>query len=153
MKSMPNLISAARPLFRLLPSVLVAGGILATSSAVASAQEGIASYTEEQYDRGEDAYREYCAGCHGRTLGGEGEAPGVIGTSFSNRWFGENPASMFYTYISNAMPQQAPASLTAQEYADIMAYIVSRNHYPGGETELPADLDALAGLTFPPREE
>lgn len=113
----------------------------------------MASYTEEQADRGRDAYRENCAGCHGRTLGGDAESPALAGSGFRDRWFVDQAAVGFFVYISNAMPQQAPGSLEPQTYADIMAYILEVNGFPGGETELPPDTEALAHLPIPERAE
>lgn len=159
MKRSNDLTSAKRPFKAVLPGTLVVGGLLAAATfavatPAATAQEmGIASYTEEQIARGEDAYVDECGICHGRGLGGDGESPGLIGNFFSNNWFGENPASKFFSFISNAMPQQAPGSLEPQMYADIMAYIVSRNGYPGGDAELPSDVEVLDTLTFPERVE
>jgi mono/diheme cytochrome c family protein len=111
-----------------------------------------ATYTEEQADRGEDAYAENCSGCHGATLGGEGEAPGLIGSGFRTRWFSES-ALPFFAYISTSMPQQAPGTLEPQTYADIMAYILQRNGYPDGEAELPANAEILPTLAIPARPE
>jgi mono/diheme cytochrome c family protein len=137
------------------------GALLALSgAAVALAPNGwaqgsaatAAAYTEEQADRGDDAYEDNCAGCHGATLGGEGEAPGLIGSGFRTRWFSET-ALTFFAYISTSMPQQAPGTLEPQTYADIMAYILQRNGYPGGDAELPADTEILQTLTIPERPE
>lgn len=113
---------------------------------------GVSSYTTAQADRGEDAYDEHCSACHGPTLGGGGESPGLIGNGFRNTWF-TGSAATFFEYISSAMPQQAPGSLSPETYADITAYIAERNHIPAGESELPSDSAALAEITWPPPAE
>ena len=41
------------------------------------------------------------------------------------------------------MPKQEPASLTPQEYAQLVAYLLKINEAPPGKDELPADADAL----------
>ena len=97
-----------------------------------------ASYTAEQADRGEGAYMDECAGCHGSTLGGGGETPGLIGSGFRSRWFANGDAADLHAYISTQMPQQAPGSLSPQTYADITAYLMQRNQIPAGTTEFAA---------------
>jgi mono/diheme cytochrome c family protein len=107
----------------------------------------LVSYTAEQADRGERLYDRNCAGCHRTNLAGEAETPPLIGAGFAGRYFTGTPVR-FFAFISTAMPQGAPGSLELQEYADIMAYIMMRNEVPAGETELPADQEVLATLTF-----
>ena len=48
------------------------------------------------------------------------------------------------------MPQYAPGSLSRPETADVVAYILSGNRIPAGETDLPHDLDALSDIRFAP---
>jgi mono/diheme cytochrome c family protein len=117
--------------------------------ALAQGAGTVSSFTEAQADRGEDAYMAECSGCHGDTLGGAAETPTLLGSGFRNRFATGSPATLF-GYISAAMPQQAPGSLTPETYADITAYILSRNRVPAGETELPPDLEALSAITLPP---
>jgi alcohol dehydrogenase (cytochrome c) len=71
-----------------------------------------------------DNYRTYCASCHGSSL--EGAAgPALQGDRFVERWRGRTPALL--SLISTSMPYDAPASLTAAQYADITRYIVGRS--------------------------
>ena len=44
------------------------------------------------------------------------------------------------------MPADAPESLKAQEYADLIAFLFSVNKFPAGEKELPADPAALEAI-------
>ena len=44
----------------------------------------------------------------------------------------------------------APGSLDPKTYADIAAYLMSKNRVPVGTVELPSDPDALANITLPP---
>ncbi len=46
------------------------------------------------------------------------------------------------------MPPSRPASLPAQTYADIVAYILQVNGFKPGDAELPADVDKLNGMTI-----
>jgi len=37
------------------------------------------------------------------------------------------------------MPSSAPGSLTPEQYADVMAYVLSINKYPAGQAEIAKD--------------
>jgi mono/diheme cytochrome c family protein len=150
--SLSDALRSARPLLvGVAPLALTAAFIWTGPIPAARAQPDtvISSYTEEQADRGEDAYQDNCALCHGLTLGGEGETPGLIGSGFRDRRLTGSPAP-FFDFISTEMPQQAPGSLEAEIYADIAAYLMQRNRIPAGDTPLPSDPEALAGITLPP---
>jgi mono/diheme cytochrome c family protein len=125
-----------------------------TSAASAAAPAGaatVSSYTAEQADRGKSAYNDDCAGCHGTTLGGGGEVPALAGKGFREHWF-VGSIEPFMTYISTNMPQNDPGSLDPQTYADIGAYLMSRNKVPAGDVEVPGDKAAWANITLPPLE-
>ena len=63
----------------------------AATPAAAPAAGTEASYTKDQASRGKKAYNDSCAGCHGSTLGGSGEAPGLAGKGFREHWFVGSP--------------------------------------------------------------
>jgi polar amino acid transport system substrate-binding protein len=46
------------------------------------------------------------------------------------------------------MPQDKPASLKDQQYADIVAFLLRSNGYPAGQQELRPDPTALKNVTF-----
>jgi hypothetical protein len=46
------------------------------------------------------------------------------------------------------MPQDKPASLTDDEYAAIVAFLLQANRYPAGQQDLRADPAALKGVLF-----
>ncbi|MCC6983814.1 MAG: c-type cytochrome, partial [Bauldia sp.] len=94
-----------------------------------------ASYTAEQADRGEDAYTAECSGCHGTTLGGGGEAPGLLGAGFRNRLIPDGDAAALYAVIATTMPQQAPGTLSPETYADITAFLMERHQIAPGASE------------------
>ena len=48
------------------------------------------------------------------------------------------------------MPQDKPGSLGRQQAADIVAYILSFNKAPAGQTELPGDADQLKTVSIAP---
>ena len=57
--------------------------------------------------------------------------------------WGGRTADNLYGYVSTNMPDDAPGSLKASEYAAVVAYMFQLNNFPTGATPLPADLDAL----------
>ncbi len=113
----------------------------------AQAQDGATSvwdgaYTEEQATRGEGAYERECATCHLADLLGDGIAPALVGAAFDFRWSELSVGDMFVA-IRATMPQGAPASLSPQAYSDIVSYLLQRNDFPAGDSELPTDEAAL----------
>ncbi len=48
------------------------------------------------------------------------------------------------------MPEDDPGSLSAQEYADVLAYILQLNDLPAGGVELPADPVLLEAVSLAP---
>ncbi len=101
-------------------------------------------YTPEQATRGAEAYAGMCTGCH--------TTAAHMGDVFVSNWSGR-PVSEFYGFIKSAMPKNEPGSLSAEEYASIVAYILKLNGMPAGKDALPADSIALQKIRFdPPRK-
>ena len=46
------------------------------------------------------------------------------------------------------MPKQDPASLSPQEYAQLVAYLLKINDAPAGQAELGSDLERLKKITI-----
>ena len=115
----------------------------------ALAQSAVSSYTQDQANRGLRGYVDNCSGCHGPTFGGSADVPALAGSGFRMHWFVGSPAT-FMSFIVGNMPQDNPGSLDPKTYADIAAYLMSKNHVPVGTVELPSDPDALANITLPP---
>ena len=93
-------------------------------------------YTTEQADRGKEVYKRACSQCHALDFyKGDAIKPWEDGT-----------LEGMYDVVANLMPKDNPASLKRKEYVDVLAYILSLNGMPAGETELPskaADLKAI----------
>jgi mono/diheme cytochrome c family protein len=104
------------------------------------------SFTSAQADRGRLAFLKSCADCHGDRLdnGEFGGAP-LTGSYFRDRWAGLTVDSLF-GYLSSAMPPNQPGSLSPQTYADITAFLLSRNGSTPGGSELSSSLDAMATM-------
>jgi len=104
-------------------------------------------YTAAQAQRGQAIYQKQCASCHGDTLGG-GLGPPLAGGDFVGVWSKE-PLSELGAKIRNTMPQNAPGSLTAQETADLVAYMLQTSKYPAGRAELRGDEAVLKQIGWP----
>lgn len=104
-------------------------------------------YSTEQAERGRKAYEQSCGYCHRDNLEGGGEGPALVGSPFELRWKGHTLADMF-TMIQDTMPQDAPATLPPQVYADVVSYLLKANGAPAGDAELPADLQRLQQILF-----
>lgn len=110
------------------------------ASTGAGAGEPVAAfYTDEQAERGQRVFTTVCAVCHGRN-----EFTGPI---FALTWMAD-PVGHLFQHISTAMPQDDPGSLTPEEYAAVVAYMLRLNGRAPGERALPADAEALDRLTW-----
>lgn len=121
--------------------------LLAPASA-SGEEAGPPAFSQAQAERGQEAYVHSCVMCHGEALddGDFGGAP-LRGSWFRQHW-GEGDVSALFDYIKTAMPPDNPGSLTDRNYADIVGFILLRNGYAAGSTDLPADDDALQKMTL-----
>ena len=110
--------------------VAAAAGFLLYHHAEARA-DGTAWFSTAQVTSGGLAYSQSCAACHGAQLQGGG-APSLIGRTFNGQWNGKT-VQTFYGYVHQNMPLGKAGSLPAQQYADIVAYILSRNGIGAGD--------------------
>jgi mono/diheme cytochrome c family protein len=104
-------------------------------------------YTEAQAKRGEGLYSQYCASCHGPDLAGGEMAPGLTGGEFSSNWNDLSLGELF-DRIRISMPQNAPGSLSRQQNADILSYLLFKGGVPAGQTELPTQTEVLSTIKF-----
>jgi mono/diheme cytochrome c family protein len=105
-------------------------------------------YTEEQATRGEALYGEHCVKCHGATLQGNGEgALPLTGATFKSTWNGVSMGAMF-DRVRLSMPQDKPSTMTRQQVADLLAFILRANKFPAGKDELARQTDLLNAIVF-----
>ena len=112
--------------------VAMAAAMTAAWVGLVTAQEKLASsgiYTTAQADRGMNIYDGQCASCH--------ELSRFKGKDFASAWT-DKPLTDLHVAVKS-MPMDNPGSLQPQEYADILAYFLSINGYPAGQTELKGD--------------
>ena len=123
---------------RILNLYLLAAGLVYAASH--SVWDGV--YTKEQAQRGQAAYRENCAKCHGENLAGAEAGPTLSGEDFLKTWNGKTAGELFTT-IRKTMPSEDPGSLSTREYSDIIALIFSANDFPVGAKELDREVNSL----------
>jgi mono/diheme cytochrome c family protein len=120
-------------LFALVPR----GG---AQDAARSVWDGV--FTEEQAQRGRSAFLEQCSNCHGRDLEGADMTPPLTGAAFMANWDGLTVGDLA-DRIRVSMPLNSPGTLSRQETADLVAYILRFNQFPAGKEELPREVPAL----------
>ena len=121
----------------------------------ASVWDGV--FTEDQAARGRQVYFGACSLCHGRRLNGAPDDPDMVSTPslararFLRVWEGRSLAVLLQ-YTRLTMPEDNPASLTDEEYADVVAYMLSLSRMPAGDDELPPDARGLADIVIRQRQ-
>ena len=141
------------PAGRLVVSLLVGIALWFNSpehSGNVSAQQDLPplSYTIEQADKGQTAYLENCAACHGENMDDGEFAIPLKGVNFRQQWRVRSLEQLF-TITSVTMPQDRPGRLGDETYADILAYILQENGTEAGSSELPSDPEALLAMSPP----
>lgn len=119
------------------------GGTLSAQGAGRTVWDGV--YSEAQATRGATGYNQDCAVCHGATLSGTGEAPGLTGAQFLSAWNGLNLGELF-DRIRTTMPFDRPGGLSREAYADIVAYILKFNGFPAGDKDMSGRSEMLSTI-------
>ena len=132
-------MGTARPFFTVLSvaAALVAGSRDAraqTSGPPTQRSTSSGVYSADQATRGRDVYAMQCKSCH--------TPASHTGTIFA-AWWDRKPLSELYQFIVTRMPKNEPGSLQADEYVDVMAYLLKLNELPSGNEPLPADSLAM----------
>jgi mono/diheme cytochrome c family protein len=101
-------------------------------------------YSAAQANRGRVVIESHCSSCHGDDLLGL-EGPALIGNAFMLKWEQRN-LDILFRKIRDTMPTGAVTSVSDDEKIDAVAYMLQRNGFAEGTTELTADIDALARI-------
>lgn len=99
-------------------------------------------FSDDQAKRGAAVYTSECSSCHGKDLAGIDEAPSLVGKDFLDDWDGRTVGALFDKTRRN-MPRDNPGRLSATEYSDVLAYILSENKFPAGKTYMGSDSASL----------
>jgi len=100
-------------------------------------------FTEEQATSGAALFNKVCVECH--------ELSDYTGEKFRAKWNGQSMYDL-YEQIRTKMPDDKPGSLTRDEYADALAYILKQNKLPSGSAKVAPDSAAMSAvkLDLPP---
>lgn len=118
---------------------------LTTSARAAAKTTNDGVYTADQAKRGQGVYSQNCSNCHMDDLSGSGQAPPLAGDVFMANWEGRSVGDLFDT-TRNTMPMNQPDSLSAQEYVDMVTFMLQANGFPAGKDELKSDPDTLKNI-------
>jgi hypothetical protein len=70
-----------------------------------------------------------------------------VGATFKGNWNGV-PLGAMVDRMRVTMPLDKPATLSRQQTADVLTYILSINNVPSGKTELPRQTEILNLIQF-----
>ena len=127
-------------LLLLMMALLSMNAVARQDGAGASVWNGV--YTDEQARRGELAYRQSCVNCHGPELEGADMTPPLTGGAFTANWNDLTLGDLFER-IRATMPLDKPGTLSRQQNADLVAFLLKANQWPAGAAELSRELGAL----------
>lgn len=95
-------------------------------------------YTKAQAEQGKQVYAQNCAACHGDQLQGK-TAPAIAGAAFLKKadLLGWSVADL-RTIIVTQMPRSNPGSLSPDQYAAVIAFLLGKDCYPAGQDKFPS---------------
>jgi mono/diheme cytochrome c family protein len=151
MKTTKNLWAQVVAVTALVLGISVWATVAPSAQAPAPSGTGIWAgvYTDAQSVRGEGVANKSCTACHGTGLAGGEAGPTLVGLEFLSNWNTLTVADL-YERINTTMPADSPGSLTPQQTADLVSYVLKLNKYPAGQTELATDMAALKAFTIEP---
>jgi S-disulfanyl-L-cysteine oxidoreductase SoxD len=91
-------------------------------------------YSAAQATAGGDVFATYCRSCHTPTV--------HTGPAFQAKWYGHSLGELF-GYLRREMPKTDPGSMSDEDYAAALAYLLKMNGMPAGDAPLAADSAAL----------
>ncbi|MEO8050834.1 MAG: cytochrome c [Acidobacteriota bacterium] len=118
---------------------------LAAAQSPATVWDGV--YSDQQSARGATLYLTACASCHGDKMQGKGQMPALSGSDFVMNWDGMNVGDLF-DKIQTSMPADKPGTLSREQNASLVAYILSANKFPAGKADLSSDAERLRQIRF-----
>ena len=132
-----------------LISAVLCVGSAAALAASRTVWDGV--YSSEQAGRGQAAYNSKCARCHGDALLGGENSPALVDSDFLEKWNGKSVGELVER-TRKTMPSDGPGKLSRQQCADIVAYLLSANGFPGGKSDLATDLAVLNEISIQPKQ-
>jgi len=128
------------------PGLPLPAALTAVLPNVRSVWSGV--YTTAQAERGRAAFEASCAACHRPDLSGRGTAiPALRGDSFTGERHGTSVGEL-YELVRTTMPPGRATTLAPEVYTDLVAYLLSANAFPPGDSELPPHEETLDVIVF-----
>ena len=106
------------------------------------------TYSAAQAERGHRVYLDHCVLCHGVNLSDAQFGAPLRGAYFQSRWHGRSAAELMLL-TQATMPSEKPMSLSGQDYADVIAYVLQANDVAARANDLPADPEVLQEMPLP----
>lgn len=107
------------------------------ADAARTTKDGV--FSEQQVERGEQAFIDSCEACH--------EPRQFVGAAYMDGWTGET-LDDFVGFIQDTMPEDNPGGLRRSIYVSIVTYVLSLNGMPTGEANLDESEAALSAITI-----
>ena len=124
------------------------GVVVSLAQAPVSVRDGV--YTTAQAAQGRAIFDNQCVSCHGELSAFVPEMAALLADhTFRSRWEGRSLGEL-YSLILEEMPQDAPGTLSSEQTADLIAYLLSGNRLPAGDAALSGDIDRLSQIPFTP---
>lgn len=114
--------------------VMTAGALIAATQVPGPRSTADGVYTAAQANRGKDVFASACQSCHTPTV--------HSGPPFRAKWFGHTLGELF-GYLRREMPKTDPGTMSDEEYALVLAYMLRINGMPTGSAPLAADSVSL----------
>lgn len=110
------------------------------SDTLVSVWDGV--YTDAQAERGKATFDLSCSRCHNSDLTGSDRGPTLVGDKFQSNWMDGSLEALF-SFIRDSMPQGSANIVDDDMKVDVLGYILQRNGFPPGATDLIADANRL----------
>jgi mono/diheme cytochrome c family protein len=123
-------------------TLLALGIMLLSAAGAAIGQSSTPSYSLAQATGGAKLYTQKCLLCHGPELGAGQFAPSLKGVRFRRSWGGKSVGELF-DYLRHNMPPGKATSLSPDQHAEILAYILQGNGVVAGGKPLPAKAEEM----------
>jgi mono/diheme cytochrome c family protein len=120
---------------------------LSLPAAQTLAQSAI-TFTAAQIESGQAKYKEVCQICHGSSLANGQFGTPLRGSFFRDKWKGKSLGEL-QQFLYEKMPPDNVMSLTPEQHAELLAFILSRNDMMPGETALSGDIKGNNAIALP----
>jgi mono/diheme cytochrome c family protein len=126
---------------------LAAMGVSAADAIPPQAGSIVPSFTADQARDGQSVYQANCSMCHGAKLEGV-YAPALAGPNGNVQW---QSVSDVYAYTKAQMPVANAGGLSAQDYTNLTAFLLSMHGHHAGSRPLTASAAATSTALLGPQ--